>query len=85
MLPLSATKEAVDDVEQSGLAGAVRADDAVDCPGADVDVDVVDRLEPAEGARYAVEAVAGRRLWPTIRPAFCGGIVATAAFIVFEE
>src|SRR6185295_15693553 len=48
-------EKAVDDIEQRGLAGAVRPDDAVDHPLRNAQRHLVDRLEAAEGARHAVK------------------------------
>ncbi len=49
MLARMRLQEAVDDIEQRGLAGTVGADDAVDHAFHDGEVDIIDGLEPAEG------------------------------------
>src|SRR5205085_1647156 len=51
---------AADDVEERGLAGAVRADQRADRPGRDAKVDVRHRAQVAEGARNALELEARR-------------------------
>src|SRR5258708_12455733 len=47
--------EAVDDVEQRGLAGAIGADDGADLAFADVEGNAADRLDPAEGERHVLD------------------------------
>ena len=62
-------QESVDDIEQRGLAGAVRTDDAVDRAFRHRQCDALDRLEAAERARHIVEFENGyserrtRRQW----------------------
>src|SRR5262249_34553237 len=46
-------EQAADDVEQRGLAGAVRADDRDDLALPDRDGHVLDRAHPAEALRHA--------------------------------
>src|SRR5262249_32477537 len=47
--------EAVDDVEERRLSGAVRPDDGADFALANVEGDVGDRLHAAEGERHVLE------------------------------
>src|SRR5262249_21570026 len=63
--------EAVDDVEQRGLAGAIGADDGADLAFADVEGNAADRLDPAEGERDSLDReqhLAGYDIRPARRP-----------------
>ena len=53
--------ETADKIEESGLAGAVRADDREDLALGDVERDAVDRLEAAELDRDVFEREIGHR------------------------
>ena len=44
-------QEAIQQIEQRGLAGAVRADDAEDLVSVELEADVLDGLQPAERRR----------------------------------
>src|SRR6202020_1532457 len=65
-------EKAVDDVEQRGLAGAVRTDDAVDRSCLDLQAHAIDGFEAAERARNAVKleedvAASSRLNWARFR------------------
>src|SRR4029077_11311237 len=54
--------EAVERVEERRLAGAVGSDDAEDLAGADLERNVVQRLEPSETHRHVVHGEQNGRL-----------------------
>src|SRR5262245_57847743 len=63
--------EAVDDVEQRSLAGPVRTDNGADLAFANVERDIADGLDAAEGERNILDRehhLAGRDIGPARRP-----------------
>ena len=54
-VPSVGGQHAVQQVEQRGLAGAVRADDAQDFAGTDLEADAADRAQAAERPRQAFD------------------------------